>query len=62
VFGRWVSGRWALGVFGRWVFLGVGCFWALGGLGRWVVLGVGWSRAATRSLYRDFDSTFGSPD
>jgi hypothetical protein len=46
-------------------FLGVGCLgvgcWALG-VGRWVFLGVGWSRAATRSLYRDFDSTFGSPD
>ena len=36
--------------------MGVG--WVLGG---WP-LGVGCSRAATRSLYRDFDGSFGSPD
>ena len=50
IFGRWVFGRWVLGV-GRWV-LGVGC--AAGS-----PPGV---ESTTRSLYRDFDGPFGSPD
>ena len=50
IFGRWVFGRWVLGV-GRWV-LGVGC--AAGS-----PPGV---ESTTRSLYRDFDGPFRSPD